>query len=254
MLMFSQFFGESQYVQKVRYYKPPIKLGKLISNYNEKEKVVFDKLLELKALVEGFDYLKKIYEVIYFELVDYENIKLLITLNEGKVTISDNFDVSIYPTSRLKVGMINIEHVIGYLQKGSLSGEELQRIFHYLAIPILDSFYHSKIINKLGSISFLKLHKLIHMEIINPNLYKFQDGKLIETKATVINVHGQFIILPGHHGVSPVLFEVNQEQALEYYFLLNQKFPQSSTLFEKRELYNQYLKLREYTIKINPNY
>lgn len=248
------FFKESPFVQKVRYYKRTLTNGTLIQDYNEQEIEVYNQLVELNKRIMEFDYCKNVRETVYLEFSDFENIKLILDVQNGDITFIDNFDQAVYPTSHLKIKKENLDYLQEYLKKGYLTPEEKQSLFHFLAIPTLESFYYSKLINKLKTVAFLKLHKLIHMTVLNPNGFCFADGSLIETKATVINVHGQFIILEGHHGVAPVLFEVSVDEALEYYNLLAQELPNAKTLNEKRELYTKYLNLRNKTVKKNPRY
>ncbi|MBC7406704.1 MAG: hypothetical protein H7230_04515 [Candidatus Parcubacteria bacterium] len=248
-------FRESEFIQKVRYYKKSIPTPNLIQNYTIEEQGLLEVIHRLQKIVQPLEYTKKLSEVILLEIADYPGIKLIIEIREGRIQIIDNYNpAEIWPTIRVKINIENLERLESYLQKGFLTEAEIQRLMHFLVIPALESFYYSKLLNKLEHIGFMKLHKLLHVTLLNPNNYKLSNGQVIETKATVINVHGQFIILPGHQGTAPALFEVDQKQALEYYFLLNHQLPNAVTLAEKKDLYNQYLKLREETIKPNPEY
>lgn len=243
---------DSPYVTEVKYFSPKLASGK--TDFDEQDLAVEKLLHEIKDKLVGKDFMDTVRdEIILLSINDIPDLKFTIYINGSDIKIERQWDVTRSSTVRLPLFIYNLQFLNQWIEKGYLNKEEMHRMVHTVALPAVDSFYHSEMVNKLDDPSILKLHKLIHLELKNPMKYEYE-GVLLDTKITVMNVMGQFIVLPGHIGVAPVIYSVDVDQALEYYILLRYKLPFAKSFGEKKQLFDEYMDLRARTVKENPEY
>jgi hypothetical protein len=243
---------DSPYVTEVKYFPPKLTPGK--ANFDEKDLEVEKLLHEIKDKLVGKKFMEEVKdERILLSINDIPDLKFTIYVNGSEIKIERQWNLDISSTVRLPLFIYNLQFLNQWLEKGYLDKEEMHRMVHTLAVPAVESFYHSEMVNKLSNPSILKLHKLIHLELKNPMNYEYE-GIPLNGKVTVMNVMGQFIILPGHIGVAPLKYEVDVDEAIEYYTLLRYKLPLAKTLVEKKKLFDEYMDLRARTVKENPEY
>ncbi len=251
--MFHLFTKDSQYVTTVKYYKPKYTVGKSHDEMTESDVEVVNVIHEIIEKCQKTEYMNKVTEIIFLHIVDHGDLKFQIHIKGKEVVVKTQWDQSVFSTITISIYRYNLENFNRYMDDGNLTNEELHRTIHVLAAPAIESFYHSEMVNKLHNPGILKLDKLLHLELKNPNGYEYM-GVPMDGKVTVMNVLGQFIVLRGHIGVAPVKFECDVPQALEYYNLLKYKLPAAKTLIEKKNLFQEYMNLRARTVVQNPEY
>jgi hypothetical protein len=207
----------------------------------------------LKPKMESSQFIDRINEIVFLEISDTPDLKFTVEIKTSKVKISVGWQSEIEPTIVLPLSSQYLYKFDKILEDGIINAEELQRIVHMFAIPALKAFYQSEFLFKFKKLKSLKLPKLLHIEITNPNKYRLNDV-LIDTKVTVMSILGQFIILPGFIGVAQTKAQVTSEQALEFYELLHYKLPNATTTQQKKRFNEEYLSLREKTVFTNPEY
>jgi hypothetical protein len=255
MFPFFSTSAESDFVSRVKYYKPKYTPGKPESDFTPEDMAVYQLITQvLKPMVEATEYIKQVTEVIFVDIIDRANMHLTVRVKDGLTQVSVGWDKDVFPTIVIPVTSSNMQYFEEILKDGQISPSELQRIIHILTIPALKAFYHSEMLNKLQDVSILKLHKLVHVQVTNPEKTTMGDGTLIDTKATIMSVMGQFIILPGHVGTAPIIFQVTTTQALAYYKLLRYDLPNATGLMQKKALFDKYMELRQSTVLTNPDY
>jgi hypothetical protein len=251
--MFNFLKQDSDYVTRVNYYKPHYTSGKPEANFGPEDKEILEILKSIESKVKKTEYLKKVNETMFMDILGFNDLKFTITTDGSNTDIKVGWDKEVHPTISVSLTKQNLVNFVKILDDGDINEEELQRILHIMLIPSLKAFYHSEMINTLQDVSMLKLDKLAHIQITNSKNYTIQDT-LIDSKATVMSILGQFIILPGHIGVAPVVVTVSPEEALEYYDLLRYQFPSAKNIIDKKKLFDKYMNLRERTVKSNPKY
>jgi hypothetical protein len=251
--MFNFFNSDSDFVSRVRYYKPERLPGKKIEDFSDEDNSIMLTLQSIGSKVCSTQYITQMNEKVHLVISDADNLVFTVLVSSGKFDVIPGWNISDFPTLSLTLKKENLTRFDEYVTKGYLNDEEIQRSMYAIALPAIESFYHSEMVNKLENISMLRLHKLMHLELRNPKNYNLQ-GVDLTVKMTVMNVLGQFIILPGWVGVAPIIFSVDWKEAVEYYTLLKYKLPHAKSLSEKKDLFQAYMSLRGRTLRVNPKY
>ena len=246
--------GESDFVNKVNYYRTPPAPGKPRSKFTPEDSRMHALLQEIIDKCARTEYVTHITETIHLTFKDIPDLAFTIVVGAGQeITLTPQIDPTQKATLSLELFRYNLERFREWLDQDTFTEEQLHMIVHTLAFPAVQSFYRSDLVNKLKHIRFLKLHKLLHLQLANPAGYEYE-GVSLEGKVTVLNSLGQFFVFEGHHGVAPVIYTFTARQAISFYDLLKYELPRAKSLSEKKKLFDEYMQMREEMSQPNPRF
>lgn len=230
------------------------------------EKKMYELLLQAQKLapnlkvewkghtLTGSEVLKYINEHIFLVIKDLNDLKFTVHIDGEKSEIKVGWDTSRKPTLVVPLNKENIYHVAEMFGAGKLGAPEMYRIAHFIYLPALESFYHAPVLQQWPeNKSYLRLDNFIHVELKNEHNVR-HDGKVLKTEATVLNVDGQWLVFAGLHGDPDVKYSATLEQTIQYHHLILHKATSSKTIAERKEVYDEYVKLRKKTLVYERNY
>lgn len=240
---------QSRYVAAFRRIPEVTETGKTELT-NEKERNVVATLERLAKKLVVFPWFLQVQEHALIEIEDVNNLKLTITAADGQYTIRPGWHEPEKRTLKGKIQTIHIARMEQILEDSIISDAELYEIASVVLIPALESLYNADAIYFPGDKRFLKLDNFMHVEV--ENLYDAKDryGNPLKAQATVINADGQWLVFEGLKGDPDLKYTVNVSQMLEYYYLIHYKFRDitEGNLLQRKELLDEYMKLRESTV------
>ena len=217
-----------------------------------KTKAVLTQLNKLVPMAQKFPWFGKLHELLLIRVVDADNAAFSVQIQDGQVNITPGWSAAPgIPTLVLHdVRVGHLQRLEQMLADGTLSESEMFEIGSVFLVPGLQALYNSDVLFFPGDKRYLKLDNHIQVELLNKYGARDLSGNVIEAKATVANVDGYWMVYPNWQGTPDVRYSVDVNQMIEYYYLINYKFRdvKSSDLLGRKDLFDEYMKLREVTL------
>ena len=212
---------------------------------------IFDTLKRIEKQARKFSWFQQLDEYLLIRVRDAGDAKFTIDIKNGNVDIKPGWLTSQKPTLVVdNLHRVNFKRLEQLVSADELDEQGMYEIASALIVPGLKALYNSDVLFLPGDKRFLKLDNFIQVELVNKYGAKDFDGNLIISRATVVNVDGQWLGFEGFQGQPDVRYTVDINQLIHYYYLINYKFRglSAADLLSRKELFDEYMKLRQETL------
>jgi len=205
-----------RYVREMVYPSQPIDPGPE-REFSPDDEQIEAGILAVGEIAREFDWFSQIEdEHVLVSVVDANDLRFTVDLAKGEAKLTRGWDVSRPPTMILPVTRSNIAAMAQVLEDKFVTYEEMYRIFYVLAVPAARHMYSVPFLRQPGDKSWIGMDDFVHV-VIPPTQPVTYDGRPIQIEFTIVNVDGQWLVVPGLQGDPDARFELTLEDAARWY-------------------------------------
>lgn len=155
-------------------------------------------------------------EHVFLLVADAANLRITISIDHGEITLHKGWDLGRPPTLVVPLMRQNILNLEAGLADGELTYDEQYRGTWLLSVPGARRMYSIPLLREPGDKSWIGMDDFVHI-VIPPKQPVMYQGRELRIELTVVNVDGQWLVIPGLHGDPDARFELTIEDAARWY-------------------------------------
>ncbi len=179
-------------------------------------------------------------EHVFLFITDRGNARYTLKVDKGKFEVVEGFDTTKVPTMVVPLRIANVENLAEIFSDGTLTYEEMYRIFYFITIPGLQAIYHNDVFFKPGDKTAFKFDDFLHI-VIPPEEVVLYNGYPISIEVTVVNVDGQWLVFKGLQGDPDMTISLTLDEAAKLYQLAFYEVRKLKTPKQAKELSDKFL-------------
>lgn len=237
-----------RYVREMVYPDVPIDAGP-VRQFSAEDEAIEASILRLGEVARQFSWFDKIEdEHVFVSVIDANDLRFTVDLDRGNAKLTRGWDLSRPPTLVMRVDRRNIENMAEVMSDGQISYEEMYRIFYVLAAPAARRMYSVPFLRQPGDKSWIGMDDFVHVVIPPTEPVMYHDTP-IRIELTVVNVDGQWLVMPGLQGDPDARFELTLEEAARWYKFACYDLPKVTSTQELLGLARQVADVTQKSIK-----